>query len=179
MVGSIASSVLGGALQAGSAIYGTIASANADKQRQSELDAQRRSNRQWYEKKMNEDYTMRSDVQNLLRKQRDMLDEQYRRARATNIVAGGTDESLALQQQAANQAMGETLSNVAATAVNAKDAAEQQYLAQENALSQQQQQVYANKANAIAQAAGQGAQMGGNMLASGLENLTNIKKVNG
>lgn len=172
MVGSIISSALGGAMQVGSAIYGQVKSNQLNKQAEAELQNRRAENKNWYNQKMNEDYMMRSDVQNVLRKQRELLDEQYKRARATNIVAGGTDESLALQQQAANQTMGNTMADIAANASSYKDNIEQQYRAQENSLSQQQQQIYSNQANAVATAVSQAAQSGAGLLASGLEGIT-------
>ena len=175
MVGSIISSALGGALQVGSAIYGQVKSNQINKQAQAELDQRRNENKQWYQQRMNEDYMMRSDVQNVLRKQRELLNEQYQRARATNIVAGGTDESLALQQREANRTMGDTMADIAANASAYKDNVEQQYRAQENNLSQQQQQIYTNQSNQVAQAASQAAKAGGNLLASGLEGITKVK----
>ena len=78
MVGSIISSALGGAMQIGSAIYGQVKSDQLNKQAQAELQNRRDENKQWYNQKMNEDYMMRSDVQNVLRKQRELLDEQYK-----------------------------------------------------------------------------------------------------
>lgn len=174
MVGSIISSAIGGAMQIGSAIYGQIKSNQLNKQAQQELDARRSENKNWYNQKMNEDYMMRSDVQNVLRKQRELLDEQYKRARATNIVAGGTDESLALQQREANRQMGDTMADIAANASSYKDNIEQQYRAQENNLSQQQQQIYTNQANAVAEAAKQANKSGSALLASGLEGIIKV-----
>lgn len=126
------------------------------------IQNQRDENKRWYDQKMAEDYMQRSDVQNVLRKQRELLNEQYQRARATNIVAGGTDESLALQQQAANEAMGDTMANIAANAASYKEGVENQYRAQDAALNQQQIGVEQANAQAIAQAAGQmGSAVGG------------------
>ena len=176
MVGDIISSALGGAMQIGSAIYGQVKSNKLNKQAEAELQNRRTENKNWYNQKMNEDYMMRSDVQNVLRKQRELLDEQYKRARATNLVAGGTDESLVLQQQAANQTMGNTMADIAANASAYRDNVEQQYRAQENNLSQQQQQIYSNQANQVAQAAGQAASAGANLLTSGLEGITKVKQ---
>lgn len=119
------------------------------------IQNQRDENQKWYDMKMAEDYTQRSEVQNVLRKQRDLLKEQYNRARATNIVAGGTDESLALQQREANETMGETMANIAANASAYKDSIENQYRSQDAALNQQQIGVEQAKAQSIAQAAGQ------------------------
>jgi hypothetical protein len=162
-------------MQIGSSIYGQVQSNKLNKQAQAEIDARKKENQQWYNQKMNEDYMMRSDVQNVLRKQRDLLNEQYQRARATNIVAGGTDESLALQQQAANKTMGDTMADIAANASSYKDNVELQYRAQQNALSQQQQQVYTNQANAVASAASQAGKAGAGLLQSGLEGITKVK----
>lgn len=126
------------------------------------IQNQRDENKRWYDQKMAEDYMQRSDVQNVLRKQRELLNEQYQRARATNIVAGGTDESLALQQDAANQTMADTMANIAANASNYKESIEQQYRAQDAALNQQQIGVEQAQAQSIAQAASQmGSAVGG------------------
>lgn len=151
MVGTL----LGTAVQIGSSIYGAIKSSQANKRAEKLLQNQRDENQKWYDQKMAEDYTQRSDVQNVLQKQRDLLSEQYKKARATNIVAGGTDESLALQQQAANATMGDTMGNIAAQAADYKEGVEQQYRAQDAALNQQQIANEQAKAQSIANAAGQ------------------------
>lgn len=151
MVGTL----IGTAAQIGSSIYGAIKSSQANKRAQKLLQNQRDENQKWYDQKMAEDYTQRSDVQNVLQKQRDLLSEQYKKARATNIVAGGTDESLALQQQAANATMGDTMGNIAAQAADYKEGVEQQYRAQDAALNQQQIANEQAKAQSIANAAGQ------------------------
>lgn len=151
MVGQL----IGAAAQIGSSIYGAIKSSQANKRAEQMIQNQRDENRKWYDQKMAEDYMQRSDVQNVLRKQRELLNEQYQRARATNIVAGGTDESLALQQQEANETMGDTMAGIAANASDYKDSIEQQYRANDAALNQQQIGVEQGKAQSIAQAAGQ------------------------
>lgn len=151
MVGSI----IGAAAQIGSSIYGAIKSSQANKRAEQLIQNQRDENKKWYDQEMTEDYTQRSDVQNVLRKQRELLQEQYQRARATNIVAGGTDESLALQQAAANEAMGDTMADIAANAASYKEEVEQQYRAQDAALNQQQVGLEQAEAQSIAQAAGQ------------------------
>jgi hypothetical protein len=151
MVGAI----LGAATQLGSSIYGAWQSSEANKRAEAMIQNQRDENKKWYDQKMAEDYTQRTDAQNILRKQRELLQEQYQRARATNVVAGGTDESLALQQQAANETMGETMADLAANASSYKEGIEQQYREKDAALNQQQAQIEQQKAQAIAQAAGQ------------------------
>lgn len=151
MVGQI----LGAAAQVGSSIFGAVKSSQANKRAQQMIQNQRDENKKWYDQKMAEDYMQRSEVQNVLRKQRELLNEQYQRARATNLVTGGTDESLILQQNAANKTMVDTMADIAANASNYKESIEQQYRAQDAALNQQLMGVEQAKAQAIAQAASQ------------------------
>lgn len=165
MVGAIA----GAAIQAGSSIYGAIKSSQANKRAQDLIQSQKDENRKWYEQRMAEDYTQRADVQNVLRKQRDMLSEQYKRARATNIVAGGTDESLAMQQQAANEVLGDTMGNIAAQSEAYKEGVENQYRAQDAALTQQQVGVHQQQAAQIAAAAAQMGKAVGGLVSGGLD----------
>lgn len=151
----------------GASIYGAIKSSQANKKAEELLQNQRDENKKWYDQKINEDYTQRSEVQNVLRKQRELLQEQYKRARATNLVAGGTEESLALQQQAANDAMGETMQNIAAQATSHKEGIEAQYRAKDAELNQQQIAIERQKAKDIAASAAQvGNAVSGLMTAS-------------
>lgn len=151
MVGAI----IGAAAQVGSSIYGAIKSSQANKRAEQLLQNQRDENQKWYDQKMNEDYTQRTDVQNILRKQRDLLQDQYQKARAANLVGGGSDESLALQKAAANEAMGETMASLASQASDYKDSIEEQYREKDDALDQQQIANERAKAQNIAAAAGQ------------------------
>lgn len=164
MIGAIA----GAAIQAGSSIYGAIKSSQANKRAKDLIQSERDANRKWYEEKMAEDYMQRADVQNVLRKQRELLNEQYQRARATNVVAGGTDESLALQQQAANETVGETTANIAAQSEAYKEGVENQFREKDSQLNQQQVNVYQNEASQIAQAAGQMGKAVSGLVSGGL-----------
>lgn len=174
MIGAIA----GAAIQAGSSIYGAIKSSQANKKANALIQSERDENRKWYEQKMAEDYMQRADVQNVLRKQRELLDEQYKRARATNVVAGGTEEALALQQQAANETLGETTANIAAQSADYKEGIENQYRAKDSALNQQQVDVYQNEASQIANAAGQMGKAVSGLMTGGL-NKTSTPQATG
>jgi hypothetical protein len=171
MVGTIIGALAPVAIQTGAAIYGGIKSSQANKRAMEMIQNQREENKKWYDQKITEDYLQRSDVQNVLRKQRELLNEQYQRARATNVVAGGTDEALALQQQAANETVGDTMANIAANATDYKENVEQQYRTQDAALNQQLAGIEQEKAKSIAQAASQvGSAASG--LMSGLTGMT-------
>lgn len=170
MVGTL----IGAAAQVGSSIYGAIKSSQANKRAEKLLQNQRDENQKWYDQKMSEDYSQRTDVQNVLRKQRELLQDQYKRARATNVVAGGTDESLALQRQAANDAMGDTMADIAANADTYKEGVENQYRTQDAALNQQQIANEQNRAQTIANAAGQVGSAVSGLMAGGMGN-TKVK----
>lgn len=174
MVGAI----IGTAAQVGSSIYGAIKSSQANKRAEQFLQNQRDENQKWYNQKMAEDYTQRTDVQNVLRKQRELLQEQYQRARATNIVAGGTDESLALQQGAANDAMGDTMADIAANAASYKEGIEEQYRSQDAALNQQQIANEQNKAQTIANAAAQVGSAVSGLVTGGMDKPASEAEVN-
>ena len=160
MIGSI----IGGVAALGSAIYGGISSSIANNRARALIQQQRDDNRAWYNTKMEQDYTQRSDVQAAIKRQRELLNEQYNRARRTNVVAGGTDESLALQQQAANKSLSDTMTDVASQASAYKDNVEQQYRAQDAALNQQQAQNYQQQGAQAAAAASQAVNAGLNMM---------------
>lgn len=172
---AVASAIAGGVAALGGAIYGAISSSvNANKARQLISD-QRAENKAWYDAKNKEDYTQRADVQAAINKQRELLDEQYKRARATNIVAGGTDESLALQKAAANKSLSDTMTDVAAAGADYKDNIEQQYRAQDAALNQQQAQTYQQQAAQAAQAGAQVVNAGVGLVGTSLHQINQQK----
>lgn len=171
MVGAI----VGAAAQVGSSIYGAIKSSQASKRAMDLLKARKEENRKWYEEKMAEDYMQRPDVQNALRKHKDLLGEQLKRSRATNIVAGGTDESLALGQQAAMESLGETTANIAAQSADYKEAVENQYRTTDAALDQQEMGIHQQQAQSIANAAGQVGKAVGGLVTGGMD-ATNATK---
>lgn len=165
---SIAVAAIGAATALGSAIYGAIKSRNANNKSNQLINTLKSDNQKWYDNQMAQDYTQRSDTQAILKKQKELLDAHYNKARATNVVAGGTDESLAMQKAQANDTLADTMTNIASQASAHKDAVEQQYINQKNALTQQQAGVYSGQAQSIAQAAGQGVSAGLNLMGTGI-----------
>lgn len=162
----LAATIASAAAALGSAIYGGIKSSQANNRARRLLQNQQNENKAWYDTRMSEDYTQRADVQAAIQRQRELLNEQYQRAKATNVVAGGTDESLALQKEAANKAVAQTMTDVAAQSAAYKDNVERQYRAQDYALNQQQvinqQQQAAQTAQAASQAVNAGVSFLGN-----------------
>lgn len=163
--------IAGGAAALGGAIYGGVRSGHFNNKAINLIQSQRDKNQNWWDVKRSEDYTQRADVQAAITKQRQLLNEQYKRAKATNAVAGGTDESLAMQKNAANSALSQTTADIAAAGIQNKDRAEARYLAQDNALNQQQVEVNQQQAKQVAEAASQVVNAGVNTLGYGVSEL--------
>ncbi len=168
MVASLAAAIVSGiASLASTAIAAKNSKDQADKAR-TLLEQQKAENKRWYNARMGEDVTRKADVQALLTKQRELLNERYNADRATNIVAGGSESALAKQKEAANASVAETITNAAARGEADKKQIEQQYMQQNNALAQQQIAGHEAQAEQIAQAGGQaasaGIQMGGSLI---------------
>lgn len=174
MVGLI-SGIIGGVGALASTIAGGITSAKRNREADDLMAQQRADNKAWWESRRMEDYTQRSDAQAVIRKQRALYDEQLKRARMAQVVSGGTDESLAMAQQAAAQGVADTMSDIAAQAAQSKDAAEAQYRAMDNSLVEQAIANKRGQASGIASAAGQAASAGMNMLGDGLNDYFKSK----
>lgn len=151
MIGTI----LGAVGSIGSAIYGAVKSSELNRTANALLENQINGTRDYYNRRLSEDYMNRSDVQSALTKQRELLDEQYKRARATNAVSGGTDESLALQKEAANKSLSETMGSIASAASSYRDRLEEQYRNEMKSYTQERRGILNAQADAVAQAASQ------------------------
>lgn len=171
MVGAIA----GAAVQGIAAGVGAWQSAKAIKDLRDRIQSEKKENKKWYEARMAEDYMQRADVQNALRLHKNLLGETLKRSRATNVVAGGTDESLALQQQAALDSLGETTATIAGQAVAHDEEVEREYRQTDAALDQQLMNLDAAKAQNIAAAAGQVGKAVSGLTTSGLDSVTTPK----
>lgn len=112
------------------------------------------------------DYTSRGDFQNIFQKQRNLLAESYKRARAVNAVAGGSDSSLAMMQNNANNAVAETMGAVASQADNFKNGVQNQLLNANQQYAQGMQNIHNQSANQMAQSASDVVKAGGAMVAS-------------
>lgn len=173
------SSILGGIGSLASSIIGGIQSAKAQKKASELIQNQRDENRQWYNTKMNQDYTQRADVQNAITRQRELLDEQIKRANANKVVGGGSDESAALAKEAANKSVADATADIAADSANYKDQVENQYRAQEQNLNQEEIKQYQDKASQNAQAGATGVQAGLGMIGTGTTTLGDVGKAVG
>lgn len=132
----------------GNAIFGGI---SANRQKREQLRAirqQQRENRDWYNRRYNENATQRADVQRKLSRTNEAIAARNRAATGKQRVIGGTDASLASTQQANAAAVGDALSTVAANAEARKDNIEAQYRERKADLDAQEDAVKANAAAA-------------------------------
>lgn len=157
-------SIAGGVAALGSAIIGAISSSAKARKARQLIQNQRDENQRWYNTKMNGDYTQRADVQNVINRQRELLDEQIKRANARSVVGGASEEQAALAKEAANKSIAQATADIAAEGANYKDRVEQQYRANDAALNQQQAQTYQQQAAQVSQAAGQAVNAGINLI---------------
>lgn len=110
----IATAIGAGAGLLSSFIGGSAASkaAKAAERRQREQEAKEDA---WYSRRYYEDYLDTAAGQNLVRRARQMYDKNVKRAEGARAVAGGTDASVQMAKDSANQALGDTMANIAAS----------------------------------------------------------------
>ncbi len=148
MIGSI----IGGALKIGGAIFGGAKASKAMKQRKRNIEAQRTENRDWYNRRYNEDATQRGDAQRLLTKTGEAIRRRNRQAAGVQAVTGGTEESVAAAKMANSEAMADAASRIVAQADARKDNIEASYRQRNAQLNDQLSQMEYNKAVNTAQA---------------------------
>ena len=164
MIGSL----IGAGVNLLGSVAGAIGSARAQKKADKMIAGQKAKNQAWYDRNYNQNFLERSDAQAVLENTRKFYDERVGRAAAANTVMGGTDEALAMDKAAANQAVSDTMAGINADASAHKDAIEQNYLNMDSALTQQQiagqQQRAQNISNAASGVSSLGAGIVGSVL---------------
>lgn len=146
--------IIGGIGSAVSGIVSGNATRKAAKRNERILNKAQERSQNWYDKEYNADFLQRSDAQSAVNQARKILDERYRNAQGAAAVAGATDESVALQKQAANQTLADITGSIAERADQYKEQVRANYENQQNAIDQARMGVNNQKAQATAQAAG-------------------------
>ena len=159
--------LLGGAIGAGlgaaGSIFGGIAASKAMKNVKNNINAQRSANRDWYDRRYNEDATQRADAVAAVNRVEQGIRERNRQAAGTQAVMGGTEESTAATKAANNQAVAEATAAIAVNGERRKDVIETQYQAKDEALQSQLNDLERQKAGNVAQAIQGVAQAGANI----------------
>ena len=114
------------------------------------IEAQRKQNQDWYDRRYNEDATQRADAQRILTQTEQSIKNRNQQAAGSQAVMGGTDESTAAAKAANNQALADATSQIAVNADARKDQIEQTYQQNEANYVNQLNQLEQGKASAIA-----------------------------
>lgn len=139
-------------MKVGGAIFGGISASKAMKKVKKNIQEQQRKNQDWYDQRYNEDATQRADAQRILTMTQESIRQRNQQAAGAQAVMGGTEESVAAAKAANNAALADATSQIAVNADRRKDQIEQQYMATDQQLQGQLNNLEINKANAISQA---------------------------
>lgn len=159
MVGSL----VGAGLSAVGSIFGGISASNAMKKVKKSLQAQKQANQNWYDRRYNEDATQRADAQRILSKTEESIRNRNRQAAGAQAVMGGTEESVAANKAANNQALADATSQIAVNAEARKDQIEQTYQQRDAQTEELLNNLEINKAKAISSAVQGVTQAGANI----------------
>lgn len=143
--------MIGAAVGAAGSIFGGVSATMAMNKMKANVEAQKRENQDWYDRRYNEDSTQRADAQKILTMTQESI-KNRNKAAASQAVMGGTDESTAAAKEANNKALAEATSTIAVNGEKRKDAIEGQYRERNAALNEQLNQIEKDKAAAIGQA---------------------------
>lgn len=145
-------SLIGDVIGGVGAIFGGINSSKAMKEVRNNLKSQRLANRAWFERRYDEDATQRADAQAANARAEEEFRNRNRDAAGAQAVAGGTEESVAATKAANARALAATNAAIAADAERRKDGLEREYLAKDEALQGELNDIEMQKAGNIAQA---------------------------
>lgn len=148
MVGSI----IGAGIGALGSIFGGLSASSAMKQRRDGVLRLQRENKDWFDRRYNEDALQRADALALLERTKEAVRNRNQRAAGVQAVMGGTDESVAHEREAGNKAIADVTTNIAADGARRKDQIEAQYRAQDAALQGQLNDIERDRANATSEA---------------------------
>ncbi|ERJ80081.1 hypothetical protein J5A56_00700 [Prevotella melaninogenica] len=144
--------MIGAAVGAAGSIFGGISASKAINKMKANIEAQKKSNQDWYDRRYNEDATQRADAQRILTMTEESIKNRNKAAAGAAAVMGGTEESVAAAKEANNKALSDATSQIAVNAEQRKDSIEQQYQQRDADLTNQLNSLEQQKAEAIGQA---------------------------
>lgn len=146
--------IIGGAAGALGGIFGGISKNKMLKRMRNMINEQKRENQNWYDRRYNEDATQRADAQAMLTHTADLIKQRNKAAAGSAAVAGGTEEGVAATKAANADAMAQATSNIVVAGENRKDAIEGQYMARNDALQRQIDELQGQKRSGLDIASG-------------------------
>lgn len=158
---------IGAGLSIIGALVGGVQRQKAIEKEQELLAKKEAEERDWYNRRYNEDATQRADAQRAITRTEEAIKNRNRAAQGAAAVMGGGNDMVLATQAANNAVMADTASSIAAAGEARKDAVEAQYRAKQDTFDAARMELERNRANAIA-AATQGVMSAGANIASGL-----------
>ena len=146
---------------------GAAGSASANAEARSRLDADFRDQMARYNRLLDRNYMDSPENAGLLRRLQEMQRERYNQARATNVVAGGTDAHLAAMQAQGAKIVSDTANGIAERSQAYKDRIEDAKYSAKRSHAQQMFGLDQQKAQTIANAAGQASKAMAGIAAAG------------
>lgn len=156
-IGALAMSLIGGAAS-------LAGSAGLNKQRQSNLDAQKSESNAFFNKEYYTDELSRTENQSALRTLEEKLKDSRKRNAATNAITGATPEVAVAQQGNEARAYAEVVNRLAGMASQRKSIIANQWRADKRALYGMQDSIDQGKAATWANLGTNAAQLGGNAI---------------
>lgn len=135
MIGTAA--IIGGAAGALGGLLGSNGRNDAIRRQIAMLQQMEKDNKNWFDRRYNEDATQRADAQRILQITEDRIRKRNKAAAGREAVMGGATEDTMREKEAGNQAMADAVSQINAAGEQRKDQIEQQYRQQKNALGMQ------------------------------------------
>lgn len=144
--------LIGAAIGAAGSILGGISASKAMRKMKANVEAQKKANQDWFDRRYNEDATQRADAQRILTMTEESIKNRNRAAQGAAAVMGGTEESAAVTKAANGKALSDATAQIAVNGEQRKDAIENQFQERDTSLNNQLNEIEQNKANAIGQA---------------------------
>ena len=146
-----------------------ISQAKEDRKRRRALDERERENEAWYRRKYNEVGTESASAQRALTAMRDAQRQRMNRASGAAAVSGASSESVAAEKAAANKAIGDTVSAIAARDDARKERVDDEYRRERRAIENARDNISLQKQQNTAAATSQALNLAGNIIALGGE----------
>lgn len=135
-------------------IFGASASGKANKEMARMLRERDAENEAFYNNAVNRTFLDTNAAKGVLERVRKQYEDANQIADNRGVVTGATPEAVIAAKTANNEALNDVVSGIAEQATGYQEAKEQQYQAQKNAITDQQMQLQANKAQNAANLAG-------------------------
>ena len=146
-----------------------ISQAKEARKRRRALDERERENEAWYNRKYNEVGAESASAQRALTAMRDAQRQRMDRASGAAAVSGASSESVAAEKAAANKAIGDTVSAIAARDDARKERVEDEYRRERRAIENARDKISLQKQKNTAAATSQALNTAGNIIALGGE----------